>query len=62
VTSKLALLLLALALVAGMVARARLPWAGRPKPPAVEIARRCPICDAWTLPDARCDRADCPRA
>jgi hypothetical protein len=51
-TLKLAVVLLALALVASLAARGR----GKAKPPprAVETARKCPSCGAWVAPGARC--------
>ncbi|MBP7000789.1 hypothetical protein [Amaricoccus sp.] len=53
-TVKLAVLLLAVAVLASLAARGR---ASRPKPPrrAVETARKCPSCGAWVVAGARCD-------
>ena len=62
-TLKAILILLALVLLAGMIGRsfaARVGKAG--KGPVVEAARKCPACGAYVLADARCARADCPRA
>lgn len=51
-TVKLAILLLAVAILASLAARGR-----KAKPPqrAVEAARKCPSCGAWIVAGAHCD-------
>ncbi|MBP7242658.1 hypothetical protein [Amaricoccus sp.] len=51
-TTKLAILLLAVALLASLLARGR---KARPPTRAVEAARKCPECGAWVVAGARCD-------
>ncbi len=38
----------------------RLPQSGRAEPPT-QIARKCPVCDAYAIGATGCGRADCPR-
>lgn len=61
-TLKLALLLLALALIAGFLSKGRgAPKVERSRKPHIEAAQRCGRCDAYVLAKSPCGRADCPQ-
>jgi len=62
-TFKIATLLLALLLLAGMLMKSRAAGIGgsKPKGPAVEAARKCRVCGVYVLKGAACARPDCPQ-
>lgn len=61
-TLKIALLLLALALLAGFLSKGRgAPKVERSRKPNIVAAKRCARCDAYVLAQSPCRRADCPQ-
>jgi hypothetical protein len=60
---KIALVLLALALLAGMIGKAGRRPVDRTKAKPIEAARKCPVCGVYVLGEsASCGNRDCPQA